>query len=222
MTIKLYAHLMRERPENWEMYVDVLSQEADHQARLVEDVLEISRIDAGRLEMSSRLVSLDKLAEFTVTRCQALAQDQGLILEYRPAAYPGPVVQVDPMQMTQVLDNLVGNAIRYTFEGGAVTVSTGQQETKGRVWATLAVTDTGMGIPEDELPYIFDRFFRGEDPRAMQLTGTGLGLSIAKEIVELHGGRVTVESEKGVGSTFTVWLPLAEQQVQEDTGMEEG
>jgi len=69
-----------------------------------------------------------------------------------------------------------------------------------------------MGIPEDELPYIFGRFFRGKKPREMQLTGTGLGLSIVQEIVELHGGRVTVESEEGVGSAFTVWLPLAESQ----------
>jgi signal transduction histidine kinase len=71
----------------------------------------------------------------------------------------------------------------------------------------VTVSDTGMGIPEEELPYIFDRFFRGEEPRTMQISGTGLGLAILKEIVELHGGRVTVESEVDRGSSFTVWLP---------------
>jgi signal transduction histidine kinase len=75
----------------------------------------------------------------------------------------------------------------------------------------VTVADTGIGIPEEELPYIFDRFFRGEKPRTMQVSGTGLGLAILKEIVELHGGRVTVKSEVDEGSTFTVWLPSQSQ-----------
>ena len=116
----------------------------------------------------------------------------------------------DPKRMTQVLSNLVGNALRYTLVGGTVAVRTGGEEAEGRTWATVTVADTGMGIPEEELPYIFDRFFRGEKPRLMQVPGTGLGLAIVKEIVELHGGQVTVESKEGVGSTFIVWLPLAE------------
>jgi len=110
----------------------------------------------------------------------------------------------------QVLNNLVVNAIQYTSEGGKVVVSTGKEEAEGRTWATVTVTDTGMGIPEEELPHIFERFFRGSRPQSMQIAGTGLGLPIVKEIVELHGGRVTVESLVGEGTTFTVWLPLAE------------
>jgi len=136
-----------------------------------------------------------------------------------------PVSLVDLEWMVQVLDNLVENAIYYTPEGGTVMASTGTKEAEGRTWATVTVADTGMGIPEDELPHIFDRFFRGVEPRSMQISGTGLGLAIVKEIVELHGGWVTAESpstgsgqapsttlktgEEGVGSTFTVWLPLA-------------
>jgi two-component system sensor histidine kinase BaeS len=109
--------------------------------------------------------------------------------------------------MAQVMNNLMSNAIRYTPSGGTITVSTGTEAAEGRSWAIVRVADTGMGIPEDELPYIFDRFFRGEEPRAMQISGTGLGLAILKEIVELHGGRVTVQSEVDRGSAFTVWLP---------------
>ena len=117
---------------------------------------------------------------------------------------------VDPERMRQVLNNLVVNAIRYTPEGGRITLSTGKQEADGRTWAVATVTDTGMGIPKEELPHIFERFFRGEKPQVMQISGTGLGLAIAKEIVEMHGGRMTVESKVDVGTTFTTWLPLAD------------
>ena len=90
-------------------------------------------------------------------------------------------------------------------------ISTGKGEAEGREWATVRVEDTGIGISEKELPNVFERFFRGEAPRVMKTPGTGLGLAIAREAIELNGGRVTVESQVDVGSTFTVWLPLAEQ-----------
>ena len=220
--IKLYAYLMRQQPEKCEQYLDTLAHEADHQAGLVEGILEISRIDAGRMEMKPRPTSLNELTEAVVASHHVLAEERGLTLEHRPETRffgKDPVSLVDPERMMQVLNNLVGNGIRYTPEGGTVVVSTGTEEAEGRTWATVTVADTGMGIPEDELPHAFDRFFRGAEPRAMQLTGTGLGLAIAKEIVELHGGYVTVESpstalragEEGIGSTFTVWLPLSDQ-----------
>jgi len=211
-TIKLYAYLMQQHPEKWEQYLDTLVQEADHQAQLVEDILQISRIDAGRLEMDPRPTSLDELAQAVIVSRSVLAQEQELTLEYRPTPpHLGPVALVDSDRMTQVLNNLVENAICYTPEGGSVTLSTGTEEAQGRVWATVTVEDTGTGIPEDELPYLFNRFFRGVRPRSMQSSGTGLGLAIVKEIVELHGGRVTVESQVDVGSAFTVWLPLSGQ-----------
>jgi len=207
-TVKLYAALMRRRPEKWREYLDVLEREVDLQARLVEDILQISRIDAGRLDIKPRPTPLNELTEVAVASHQVLTQDRGLTLEHRPAE-PGPVALVDPQQMMQVLNNLVRNAINYTPEGRKVMISTGKDEAEGRVWATLTVADTGIGIPEEELPHIFERFFRGEEPRQMQVPGTGLGLAIVKEIVELHGGRVTVESLMGEGSTFTVWLPVS-------------
>lgn len=209
-TIKLYAALMRKRPEKWDEYLDTLILEADRQARLVEEILQISRIDTGRLEINPRPVSLNELVEATVINRRALAESRGLTLKFE-LAEPGPMALIDPERVMQVLNNLAENAIHYTPEGGEITVSTGTREAEGRIWATATVVDTGMGIPEGELPHIFERFFRGEEPRSMQISGTGLGLAIVKEIVELHGGRVTVESEMDVGSTFTVWLPLAGQ-----------
>jgi len=248
-TAKLYTALLQrispeQSEEKWRQYLDALAQETDWLARLVQDILQISHIDTGRLEMKPRPVFLDELSETTVASHRALAQERGLTLDHlleepgtlasswpeallgdpdsaglglgraqssRRAVEPSvPLVTlVDPERMVQVLNNLVGNAIRYTPEGGKVVVSVGKKELDGRAWATVTVADTGMGIPEEELPHVFERFFRGEKPRTMQLSGTGLGLAIVKEIVELHGGRVTVESEVDAGTIFTVWLPLA-------------
>lgn len=222
-TIKLYAALMqRTKPEDerWAEYLDALANEADRQARLVEDILHISRVDTGRLSLKPRIVSLDELVELVCESHKVLAQGRGLVLEHghgdasaRGAAESSdepPLTLVDADRMMQVLNNLVENAIQYTLEGGRVAVSTGKEKAGGQVWATATVSDTGIGIPKDELPHIFERFFRGEKPRTMQLPGTGLGLAIVKEIVGLHGGRVTVQSKVGEGSAFTVWLPLAD------------
>jgi len=212
--IKLYiALLQRTSPEDgkWDRYLDALAQGANQQARLVEDILQLSRIDSGRMELKPRPTALNALAQAATSDYQALAQTRGLTLAYHPAE-PGPVALVDPTRMTQVLSNLVDNAIQFTPEGGRVTVYTGQEATEGRTWATATVADTGMGIPEDELPHIFERFFRGEWSRTMQISGTGLGLALVDEIVALHGGHVTVKSEIDKGTVFTVWLPLVEGQ----------
>jgi two-component system sensor histidine kinase ResE len=209
-TIKLYAALMqRTSPDKWQEYLEVLIQEADRQARLVEDILQISRIDSGRLEMKPQPTPLNELIEMIILNHRMMAEEHGLTLEYHPAE-SALTALVDQDRITQVLSNLATNAIQYTMEGGKVVISTGKRNSEGRVWATVMVEDTGMGIPEQELPHIFERFFRGEQPRTMQVSGTGLGLAIAREIVELQGGRVTVESEVDVGTTFTVWLPLAD------------
>ncbi|MFO7741690.1 MAG: GAF domain-containing protein [Anaerolineae bacterium] len=205
-TIKLLVHLMQEQPDKREEYLEPLMREAEHQARLVRDILEMSRVDAGRLEIRPEPLSLNDLAEMAVVKHENRAQAQGLALQYHPMK-PDPVALADRRWMMQVMDNLMSNAIRYTPEEGTIHVSTGKEVADGRTWATVTVSDTGIGIPEHELPHIFDRFFRGEQPQTMQVSGTGLGLAILKEIVELHGGRVTVESEVGEGSSFTVHLP---------------
>jgi two-component system sensor histidine kinase BaeS len=168
------------------------------------------------LEIRPERTNLEELVGMVLANCETRAQEKDLTLEHKLAetglgtSLP-PVSLVDPQRMTQVLDNLISNAIRYTPEGGRITVSTGKAAARGRTWVTVTVADTGMGIPEDELPHVFERFFRGEKPRTMQISGTGLGLAIVKEIVGLHGGWVTVESEVGQGSSFNVWLPLAGQ-----------
>jgi len=114
----------------------------------------------------------------------------------------------DPKRLVEVLNNLVENGIQYTPGDGEVTLSISTVETEQRAWATVEIRDTGIGIPEDELPYVFERFFRGRIPQVMQKSGTGLGLAIVKEIVELHGGWTTIESEVNTGSAVTIYLPL--------------
>jgi signal transduction histidine kinase len=205
--IKAFVDLMQREPERWQEYLEPLAQEADHQVQLVEDILEISRADAGRVDVVPEPTSLSELAREEVTAHRTLAAEQDVTLTHHPADSE-VIALVDPQRMKQVLDNLISNAIRYTPDGGKVTVSTGEEKTADEAWATMTVSDDGIGIPEEELDHIFDRFFRGEQPRSMQIPGTGLGLAIVKEIVELHEGQITVRSKPQQGSSFTVWLPV--------------
>ena len=210
-TIKLYTALMqRTDPDQWADYLGTLAREAERQVGLVEDILQISSIDAGRLALELRPTLLNELVESAVACHQVLAQERGHTLSCC-LNEPGPVAQIDRDRLMQVLNNLLENAIWYTPSGGRVEISTGTEEDDERVWATIAVKDTGMGIPKEEIPHTFERFFRGDKPQSMQISGTGLGLAIVKEIVEMHRGRITVESEVDVGSTFTVWLPESHQ-----------
>lgn len=220
-TIKLHAQLMRRNPENWQEYLDILLKEVDHQAQLVKGILDISRVDAGRLEMDLQPTSLNTLVQEAVEGYQATAQKKNLTLKHHLPSHL-PMALVDPQRMMQILNNLVTNAIRYTPQGGEIIVSTAVKQSEGRTWVTMTVEDNGIGIPEEELPHIFERFYRGDQPRMMQISGTGLGLAIVKEIVELHGGDVTVESNVDKGSSFTVWLPIGEQLANQEDSIHKG
>ena len=209
-TIKLYTSLLRKGPpERRDQFLAALEQEANRQAHLIEEILQVSRIESGRFDLECDLHDLSELAEASVISREPLAAEKGVTLVCQSLT-PGLTVSVDRARTLQVIDNLVENALWYTEPGGRVSVVTGTAEVDGQMQATLSVTDTGMGIPKDELPRIFERFFRGEKPRELQLPGTGLGLAIVKDIVDLHGWQVSVESQVGAGSTFTIWLPLAQ------------
>lgn len=207
-SIRLYTSLVRTAAgEKLDQYLLALDKEADRLSRLVNDILQLSRIESGRIDIHLQPADINMLAETTVATHMVLAESKGLNLTYHANAHAAQV-QVDSDKFSQVLNNLIENAINYTPTGGHIQVATRCQTRDGRHWATVTVADTGMGISEDEVQYVFDRFFRGEGPRQQQIQGTGLGLAIVKEILDLHGGDVTVKSETGVGSVFTVWLPL--------------
>lgn len=208
-TIRLYAQLLRHSaPEKREKYLTALEEEVERQTKLVQEILQFSRIDAGHLELSFSAVDLNALTESTLSGQRVLAEEQGVTLALKAAQHV-PTVWGDADKLTQVLVNIVNNAIRYTPRGGVITVTTGLAEIESREWATVTVQDTGLGIRPEELPHIFERFFRGREPRERQIPGTGLGLAIAKEIIERHGGWITVDSQPEQGSTFVIWLPPA-------------
>ncbi len=205
--LRSYLHLMRRRPSKSETYLDSLEEGVDRLSRLVTDIVQISRIDGGQLEIKPTLTPLDTLIEMAVKQQRPVAHAHNLTLS---CDLPGPglSVRVDSEWMGQALVHVLRNAILYTPQGGSVSVTSERKEADGRRWAVIAVSDTGMGIPTKELPYVFNRFFRGTAARALQVPGTGLGLSIVREIVALHGGRISAESTYEVGSTFQIWLPL--------------
>jgi two-component system sensor histidine kinase ResE len=147
-------------------------------------------------------VSLNDLISDVLERMRALADQRRVRLDGRVAPQIDPVT-IDPQKIERVLANLIGNAIRHTPEGGQVTIDA--QRDDGRV--RVSVRDTGEGIPEEDLPRVFERFYRGEKSRARSSGGAGLGLAIARGIVEAHGGHIEVNSRLGEGSIFTFTLP---------------
>ena len=135
------------------------------------------------------------------------AEEAGISLVVAPVLPDFLAVKGDATRLAQALDEILQNALIFTPEGGQVTVEVGALEEGGQHWVLIAVRDTGPGISPEEQEQVFDRFFRGRLAESGHTAGTGLGLSIAWEIVRAHGGRVTVESEVGAGSTFTMWFP---------------
>jgi len=211
--MQLYAQLLRKGlwPEKTEHYLQVLEEQAVRLSHLIQDILEITALDSGQAATTWEPVRLASLIGDTVTRYQARAEASGLTLVAKPVPPDLPVVKGDQVRLTQALAELVENAIQFTPAGGEVTIEAETAEEEGQRWVTIAVRDTGPGISAEEQERIFDRFYRGRLAESGHIPGTGLGLSIVQEIVRAHGGRVTVESEVGQGSTFTLWLRAEEQ-----------
>ncbi len=219
-SIRLYLDLAnRGRPERIKAYVAALTRETARLQHLVESLLMVSRLDLGSTRIDRREMDLNEAVRMLVSDRLALFAERKLDLsvETEPALAP---IRADPRLIEQVLTNLLTNAMNYTPEGGAVALRTGIAEIDGRRWATVGVEDTGIGIPPEELGRLFRRFERGQASIALQIPGTGLGLAISKEIIDLHHGKITVESTPGKGSLFVVWLPLdATDQDPEEAGL---
>lgn len=184
--------------------LDALTRESDRMTRLVGDLLLLSQADAGVLPMQFQAVALNQVISDVERSGQVLAASRvAMVAE----AEPGLSVQADPDRLKQVLLNLVDNAIKHTPDGGTVTLAASPSYNG---FIRIAVSDTGIGIPEQDIPYVFERFYRVDKSRSRANGGSGLGLSIARSIVEAHHGRIVVSSRAGQGTTFDVYLPVAQ------------
>ncbi len=189
---------------------EILHDEAQHLSRLVDDLRTLSLADAGELSLNCRPVHPQDLLERAASAYAAQAQGQNVSLQVE-ARQDLPLVEVDPDRMAQVLDNLVSNALRYTPEDGEILLLAEQhpgQITERLDSLFIHVRDTGAGIALEDLPHIFDRFYKADRSRQPEEGESGLGLAIAKSIVELHGGTISADSSLGAGTTFTVQLPV--------------
>lgn len=182
---------------------DIIYDETKRLNRLVEDLRTLSLSDAGELHLNQQQVPPKELLDRSAAarKQEALANEIQLLID---AAEDLPTVNVDADRMTQVLVNLLDNALRYTPAGGQIRLTA--QFTAGGV--ELEVKDTGPGIPEEELDHLFERFYRGDKSRQREAGGSGLGLAIAKSLVEAQGGQIKVASKPGVGATFIIELPV--------------
>jgi two-component system sensor histidine kinase ResE len=188
-------------------YRQVLSEalvEVQHLSRISENLLFLARGTSGQVTLSLARVDLSRFVGTTRAEFMAQAAAKGLALDFAPASDPLPVL-ADVNRLKQVFHNLLENAIRYT-ERGRIVLSLRRHD--GR--AEVSVADTGVGIEESDMPFIFERFFRSDRARRAYRGGSGLGLSIVRWIVEAHKGQVQAESHVGRGTTFRVSFPLLE------------
>ncbi len=182
-------------------FLDIIQRNANRLLRLVGNLLLLSRIESGISPPDLAPVSVPELAREAVRDASAAAASFGVTLEAEAA--DGPDVQGDHLGLTQVLENLIGNAVKFSHPGDTVRV---QATWSGGQWR-VDVADQGIGIPPDEMDRLFHRFVRASNARTSGRPGTGLGLSVVKAIVEVHGGWVTVDSELEQGTTFSIYLP---------------
>jgi len=211
-SIKLYHDMLEKKPKAVTQYIVHMKRETDRLARLIDDLLFLSRLDQNRTEMIFGWVDLNLLVKDLVADRIPLAESRQLLLNSDIQA-DIPPVWADERMISQVLSILLTNAFTYTPPGGDVKVFTHYKEDDNLLLVGFSVCDNGYGITEEECKRLFERFYRGRAAQNANTNGAGLGLAIAKEIVERNNGKIEVQSEgsPGKGTTFTVWLPTQDK-----------
>jgi two-component system phosphate regulon sensor histidine kinase PhoR len=197
-TLKDGAVEDRELTRNFLTSVD---SEVDRMTQIVAELTELSRIESGKAELKLERVNLNILAREAIAQLNPFATRRGVTVSLEPAPKLPPVT-ADKERVRQVITNLLHNALKFTPPKGKVTVATGLKGDS----ATLSISDTGIGISGEDLPHVFERFYKADKARSGG--GTGMGLAIAKHIVQAHGGTIRAQSEPGKGSTFSFSLPV--------------
>ena len=209
----LYYQMLRAQPTiKTEERLNVIGRELQRLRSLIEDLLNLSRLDLGHVTFRPVQTDLNTLIQTLVNDRQALSKEHGLTLRTELQPNLG-IIFLDEPTMVQAVSNLLTNALNYTPSGGEVLIKTCSLNEIGNPQVGFSVEDTGLGISPDELPHLFERFYRGGAARQSGAPGTGLGLAIVKQVVDHHGGRIEVQNgADGHGTKFTVWLPVKQAQ----------
>lgn len=181
--------------------LEIIEKNAKILKRLIWDVLDLSRLEAGNMKFSMQQIDLTEIVEEVIKNMGTFAKAKGIIIESK--IRPLPVTEGDRERLSQVITNLLDNAIKFTPKKGIITVETRKEGYS----LIISVSDTGIGIPEKQVEKIFTKFFQVDNRVARKYSGTGLGLTICKGIINAHGGNITVESTLKKGSTFNIILP---------------
>jgi len=191
-------------PEEKKEYAQIIYDESLRMGRLVNELLDLAKMESGNVQLQLCRVDVKKLLEKMIHKYINITREVGIDLKLDMDSKVEEAV-FDADRIEQVLTNLIDNAIRHTPKGGEITV---RVRLKGNSKVLLEVEDSGEGIPEEDLPFIFERFYKADKARTRGQSGTGLGLSIAKNIVDAHGGNISVKSKQGEGTTFSIILPV--------------
>ena len=200
-------------------FIKVSLDETNRMMRMVTDLLHLSRIDNATSHLDVELINFTAFITFILNRFDKMrGSDEEKKYELvRDYPITSVWIEIDTDKMTQVIDNILNNAIKYSPDGGKITVT--MKTTDDQM--ILSISDQGLGIPKQDLPRIFDRFYRVDRARSRAQGGTGLGLAIAKEIIKQHNGFIWAKSEYGKGSTFTIVLPYDNDAVKEEVWEDE-
>ena len=204
-SIRGYADTLRREDAQWDtdtlrQGLAVIAEESDRLNRLIDNLLDASRLQASTFKLELSYVQVDKLAEKVMEEFRVQSNEHMFTLDF-PSDFPA--VQGDTERLRQVLANLLSNAIKYSPRGGLIRTGGWADDD----WIYVYVADEGIGIPQSEQEHIFERFYRVESPLSRRTEGTGLGLYLCKEVIEAHGGKIWVQSEPGKGAKFIFKLP---------------
>jgi signal transduction histidine kinase len=207
-SIKGFATTLLRQDVDWDEasrreFLHIIDQESDRLSELISNLLDMSQAEAGTLRVEPEFIAIGPIIRETIEQFQVMTQNYAFGTVVPRGLAPA---YADPRRVRQVLRNLVENAVKYSPDGGPVTVAVEQTQE----WLLVSVSDEGLGIKPEDVDLIFERFYQADSASTRRVGGSGLGLSICRAIVEAHGGTIWVESEPGSGSTFSFTLPLRE------------